>query len=102
MSKGSPNPQFEEVSIGPDVPIYTTGVVSALLNIPVWVLKQLDAAQIVSPPRATNNSSRLYSKRELKRVQHCWFYMKMHKVKITGLKVILQLEDGSFEGPPPA
>lgn len=90
---------FEEVSIGPDVPIYTTGVVCAILNIPVWVLKQLDKAGIVSPPRDTNQSSRLYSKRELKKVQHCWFYMNMHKVKISGLKVILQMEDGTFPGP---
>lgn len=90
---------FEEVKIGPDVPIYTTGVVCAVLQIPVWVLKQLDNAGIVSPPRDTNQSSRLYSKRELKKVQHCWFYMNKHKVKISGLKVILQMEDGTFKGP---
>lgn len=88
---------FEEVAIDPDVPIYTTGVVCSILDIPVWVLKQLDTAGIVSPPRLNNNTSRLYSKRELKRVQHCWFYMNKHKVKIAGLKVILQMEDGTFD-----
>ncbi len=98
-TKAKPDTTFDEVKIGPDVPIYTTGVVCSVLNIPVWVLKQLDKAGIVSPPRDTTQSSRLYSKRELKKVQHCWFYMNKHKVKISGLKVILKMEDGTFKGP---
>lgn len=90
---------FFEVEIGPDIPIYTTGVVCTILEIPIWVLKKLDTEGIVCPPREANSLARLYSKRELKKVQHCWFFMKEHKVKIAGLKVILKMQDGGFEGP---
>mgnify|MGYP001269322449 CR=1 FL=1 len=91
--------KFEEVEIGPDVPIYTSGVVCSILSIPIWILKQLDKEGIVSPPRETSISSRMYSKRELKKVQHCWFFMNKHKVKVAGLKVILGMEDGTFKSP---
>lgn len=90
---------FQEVLIGVDVPIYTTGVVCSIIKIPIWVLKQLDSEKIVCPKRKTDVSSRLYSKRELKEVERCWFYMKKHNVKIGGLKVILQMEKGTFDGP---
>jgi DNA-binding transcriptional MerR regulator len=90
------NNVFEETEIGPDVPLYTTGVVSRLLKIPLWTLKQLDRESIVRPPRVATDRSRLYSKRELKQVQHCWMYMKRHKVNVPGLRVILQMEQGTI------
>ncbi len=96
VKRKKPAEDFQEVPIGPDVPIYTTGVVCALLDIPIWVLKQLDKEGIVSPPRKTSALSRLYSKRELKKVQNCWFFMNTHKVKVPGLKVILKMQDGTF------
>lgn len=86
--------EFVEVKIDNDEPIYTTGVVCKLLNIPIWVLRQLDQAGIVSPPRE-KRKGRLYSKRELKKIQRCWYYMKERGVKINGLKVILEMEDKS-------
>ena len=92
------NDGFEEIYIEPDEPVFTTGVVCRLLDIPVWVLKQLDKENIVSPPRKEIGQARLYSKRELKMVQRCWLYMKSHKVKVHGLKVILKIESGTFEG----
>jgi DNA-binding transcriptional MerR regulator len=91
------NEDFEEVKIDPDEPIFTTGVVCKLLEIPVWVLKQLDKEGIVSPLRKNEGEARLYSKRELKQVQHCWVYMSEHGVKIPGLKVILKMEKGIFK-----
>jgi len=84
----------DSIEIDPDFPAFTTGVVCALLNIPVWVLKQLDSEGIVSPPRKNELKARLYSKRELKVIQHCWYYMHDHGVKIKGLKIILKLEEG--------
>ena len=83
---------LDDVIIPENEPVFTSGVVSRLLNIPVWVLKQLDAEGIVSPTRATSLHSRLYSMQELKLVQHCWRYINKHKVKVPGLKVILRLE----------
>jgi|GEM_PF-3223944 len=86
------NEDFDEVQIGPDEPIYTTGVVCKILRIPVWILKQLDKEGIVSPPREKEGQTRLYSKRELKMLQRCWYYMNQHNVNIPGLKVILKIE----------
>ena len=91
--------KFTEFEIEPDEPVFTTGVVCRLLDIPVWVLKQLDKEGIVSPPRKSDGAARLYSKIELKKIHHCWFYLKEHGVKVNGLKIILQMEEGTFDGP---
>lgn len=90
---------FEEVEIGNDAAIYPTGVVCKIIGIPIWVLKQLDIEGLVCPPREIKGSSRLYSKRELKKVEHCWFFMNKHKVKVMGLRVILKMQDGTFDSP---
>lgn len=84
---------FGEIIISLDEPVFTTGVVCRLLDMPVWVLKQLDCEEIVSPPRKKEGQSRLYSTKELKMVKHCWYYMNEHGVKINGLKVILKMEE---------
>jgi len=83
---------FDDLEIDQDMPIFTTGVVCRILEIPVWVLKQLDAEGLVCPPRKKEGQSRLYSQRELKKVNHCWRYIRIHKVKIPGLKIILKME----------
>ncbi|MBU1086802.1 MAG: MerR family transcriptional regulator [Candidatus Omnitrophica bacterium] len=93
INKNSKNPeQFIEFIIDVDEPIYTTGVIQRLLDIPIWVIKQLDNEGVVSPPRKLVGSSRLYSKRELKKLAHCWVYMNEKGVNIKGLKVILEIE----------
>lgn len=84
--------KLEYFHIEPNEPVFTTGVVCRLLNIPVWVLKKLDAEQIVSPQRKSDSVSRLYSLEELTLVNHCWQYMNKHRVKVHGLKIILRME----------
>ena len=88
--------KFEEFFIAVDEPIYTTGVVCRLLSIPIWVLKQLDSAGIVSPPRQTAGQSRLYSKRELKKLDQVWYLMNERNVKVDGIKVILEMESVGY------
>lgn len=78
-----------EVGIGE--PVYTSGVICRLLGIPVWILKQLDKEEVISPPRK-KGKCRLYSKDELNKLSHIWYLMKEKRVKISGLKVILQME----------
>lgn len=77
--------------VGIDEPVYTSGVVCRLLGIPVWVLKQLDKEEIVSPPRKKGRS-RLYSKNELNKLSHIWYIMQEKKVKITSLRYVLEME----------
>jgi len=99
MAKRRNDENADEIYIDLDEPVFTTGVVCRLIEIPVWVLKQLDRENIVSPPRKSEGQARLYSKRQLKLVKHCWYYIKTHKVNVNGLKVILEIEEGTFEGP---
>lgn len=87
---------FEEFYISLDEPIYTTGVVCRLLSIPIWVLKQLDSEDVVSPPRQMVGQSRLYSKRELKKLDKVWYLMNERKVKVDGIKVILEMEGAGY------
>jgi DNA-binding transcriptional MerR regulator len=88
--------EFEEFEIEVDEPIFTTGVICKLLDIPVHVLKQLDDEEIVKPLRK-KGKARLYSKRELSKLQKCWFYMRERRVKVHGLKVILEMEEDRQE-----
>jgi MerR family transcriptional regulator/heat shock protein HspR len=82
---------YKEFAIKFDEPILPTTVVSRLLGIPVWALKRIDKEKIVSPPRK-KNKMRLYSRNELNKLKHIWYLIKEKKVKITGLKVVLELE----------
>lgn len=91
---------FEEFRINVDEPIFTSGVVCRLLAIPMWVLKELDKEKIVSPPRR-RGCSRLYSKRDLKTLEHVWFYIRERQINIRAVKVILEIEGrdrGQAEG----
>ncbi len=93
-SKGFPSETelIDEFYIHPDEPIYTSGVVCKLLSVPIWVLKQLDREGIVVPPRKRDGQARLYSKRELKKLDQVWYLMDKRKVKTDGIKVILEIE----------
>lgn len=84
--------KIDEVEIDADENVFTTGVVCRLLNIPVWVLKQLDHEGIVRPPRERDGQTRLYSRHELTIVKHCWYYIKERGVNVKGVKVILEIE----------
>ncbi len=81
----------EEFAIKCDEPIMPATVVSRLLGIPVWALKRIDKEGIVSPPRK-KDKMRLYSRNELNKLKHIWYLIKEKRVKITGLKVVLELE----------
>jgi len=86
----------EEFVIKNNYPIMTSGVISRLLGIPVWALKRIDKEGIVSPSRK-RYKSRLYSRQELNELKYIWYLIKEKKVKITGLKVILELEKRSLK-----
>ena len=46
----------------------------------------------MSPPRKREGQARLYSKRELKKLDQVWYLMSERKVKADGIKVILEIE----------
>jgi MerR family transcriptional regulator/heat shock protein HspR len=86
---------FKEVEISEQEPVYTSGVVCRLLGIPIWVLKQLDREKLVSPIRKKAKGHRLYSQKELKRLNYLWYLIREKGVNVDGLKVILELQGSS-------
>ncbi len=79
------------LKISPDEPVYVIGVVCKLVNIPVWTLRQLDKAGVVTPKRA-GRKNRLYSLRDLKRLEYVHYLMEKKRVNIHGVKIILEKE----------
>ena len=61
MSTVANKQKFQEFQIGIDEPLYSSGVVSRLLDIPVWVLKQLDTFK-----KITEQSSRFAKLNDMK------------------------------------
>jgi DNA-binding transcriptional MerR regulator len=90
-----PKEIFPPVPIEHTEPVFTSGVISRLLEIPVWVLKQLDREKLVSPTRK-KGKVRLYSQEELNKLNHIWYLMKERHVKVDGVKVILEMEETMY------
>jgi MerR family transcriptional regulator, heat shock protein HspR len=80
-----------EIRISPDEPVYVISVVSRLVGVPVWTLRQLDKAGIVCPKRA-GKKSRLYSLKDMQRLEYIHYLMEDKHVNIHGIKVILEVE----------
>jgi len=79
-----------DLKISPDEPVYVISVVSKLLNIPVWTLRQLDKAGIVCPKRV-GKKSRLYSLNDIKKIEYVQYLMEEKNVNLSGIKVIIEM-----------
>ncbi|HTY44432.1 MAG TPA: MerR family transcriptional regulator [Patescibacteria group bacterium] len=80
-----------DIHISPDEPVYVISVVSKLVGLPVWTLRQLDKAGIVCPKRI-GKKSRLYSLKDVKRLEYVYYLMQEKHVNIRGIKIILEME----------
>ena len=80
-----------DIYISPDEPVYVISVVSKLVDLPVWTLRQLDKAGVVRPKRI-GKKSRLYSLKDVKRLEYVHYLMEAKRVNIHGIKIIIQNE----------
>ena len=80
-----------DIIISQDEPVYVISVVSRLVSLPVWTLRQLDKAGVVRPKRI-GKKNRLYSLRDLKRLEYVHYLMEKKRVNIHGVKIILEKE----------
>ena len=80
-----------DIQISQDEPVYVISVVSKLVDLPVWTLRQLDKAGIVCPKRI-GKKSRLYSLRDLRKLEYIHYLMEEKGVNLSGVKMILELE----------
>lgn len=80
-----------DVIISPDEPVYVISVVSKLVELPVWTLRALDKTGLVKPKRA-GKKSRLYSLKDIRRLEYIHYLMEEKGVNIQGVKLILEME----------
>ncbi|MBI4706521.1 MAG: MerR family transcriptional regulator [Candidatus Omnitrophica bacterium] len=80
-----------DIYISPDEPVYVISVVSKLVELPIWTLRQLDKAGIVCPKRI-GKKSRLYSLKDMKRLEYIHYLMLDKHVNIHGIRIILEKE----------
>lgn len=80
-----------DINISPDEPVYVISVVSKLVDLPIWTLRQLDKNGIVCPERI-GKKSRLYSLKDVRRLEYVHYLMEEKQVNIRGIKVILEIE----------
>ncbi|MGE5308865.1 MAG: MerR family transcriptional regulator [Deltaproteobacteria bacterium] len=85
-----------DIRISPDENVYVISVVSRLLDVPVWTLRRLDSAGIVSPKRV-GKKSRLYSLNDIRRIQYVQYLMVEKHLNISGVRMVLETESGSAE-----
>lgn len=77
-----------DIHISADEPVYVISVVSRLVDLPIWTLRQLDKAGVVCPKRI-GKKSRLYSLKDVRRLEYVHFLMLEKRVNIRGIKFIL-------------
>jgi MerR family transcriptional regulator/heat shock protein HspR len=80
-----------DINISPDEPVYVISVVSRLVDLPIWTLRQLDNKGIVKPKRI-GKKSRLYSLKDVKRLEYVHYLMLEKHVNIHGIRIILERE----------
>jgi len=81
-----------DIQISADEPVYVISVVSRLVDIPLWTLRQLDKAGVVRP-RRVGRKSRFYSLKDIRRLEYIHYLMEDKGVNIHGIKIILEKEE---------
>ncbi|MDD5196614.1 MAG: MerR family transcriptional regulator [Candidatus Omnitrophota bacterium] len=81
-----------DIQISQDEPVYVISVASRLVSLPVWTLRQLDKAGIVRPKRI-GKKSRLYSLKDIRRLEYVHYLMEDRHVNIHGIKIIIGKEE---------
>lgn len=80
-----------DIQISPDEPVYVISVVSKLVSIPVWTLRQLDKVGVVRPMRI-GKKSRFYSLKDIRKLEYVHYLMEDQGVNIQGIKIIFERE----------
>jgi DNA-binding transcriptional MerR regulator len=86
LNRQPAEPQFE---VAPDEPVYVIGVVSELIELPVWTLRVLDRQGVVKAKRREGRG-RLYSLNDLRLLSLVRRLMIDEGVNMQGVRVIIQ------------
>lgn len=80
-----------ELNINPEEPLYVISVVSRIVHIPVWTLRELDKKDVIKPKRI-GKKTRCYSLKDVKKLEYIHYLMEERHVNISGIKIILEIE----------
>lgn len=78
--------------VNPQEPLFVIGVVSHVVGIPIWTLRKLDDMDVVKPKRV-GVRTRCYSQTQVKTLTYVKYLMEERQVNISGIKVILEMEE---------
>ncbi len=77
-------------NIAPDKPLFPIGVVAEMLNIPQRVLRAYEDKEVIKPSRS-QTGRRLYSHRDIQRIEYIHYLNRVKKVNLAGVKEIFNL-----------
>lgn len=80
------------VHIDPAMPLYNIGVVEDILKIPQRILRLYEEKGVITPSRSDSNR-RLYSKRDIEKIEYIHFLTHIKKVNLAGVREIFHLLD---------
>jgi len=89
--KSRPEGTGKGIQISSDDPVYAIGIVSKLLGVPEWTLRALEREGLIRPERM-NRKVRVYSLKQMRKIEHICYLMEEKRVNIGGVKVILHME----------
>ena len=92
-SSASPSvvqPSGQAFGISPREPVYVIGVVSRLVQLPVWTLRILDREGLVKPKRRQGRA-RLYSLHDVRQLVQIRHWLVRERVNVRGIRVILRM-----------
>jgi len=78
------------VRIDPDKPLFPISTVAEILGCPQKVLRLYEKNELIKPAR-TDGQRRLYSQRDIERLEFIHFITHVRRVNLAGAKVILDL-----------
>lgn len=81
--------RISRFQVPPNEPVYVIGVVSTLVQLPVWTLRALDREGIVKAAR--KKSHRLYTLNDLQRLMHIRRLLIDEGVNLRGIRLILEI-----------
>ena len=85
-----PQDQRFDVRIDPQAPLFVIGVVSEMVQIPIWTLRKLDAMGVVKPKRI-GKKTRCYSQSQIKQLSYVQYLLEEKHVNISGIKMIIEM-----------
>lgn len=79
----------KHVKIEKDDAVYAIGIVSKLLDIPEWTLRNLEKEGLIKPKRMYKKI-RFYSMNDIERLEYIQFLMDEKGVNFSGIKIIME------------